>query len=125
METVDYKFKVQKHVNNLLFFDLFFQFSDKIQIIGELEITPYQTFKAEFSSIYWYFQYTLLKDGVCEILKKDIFEEYFSFFSETDINFEWITIKDDNNYTLNCIDGNWVIETYNKHITGLVQRIID
>ena len=105
----------------MLAFSDFFNKSEKLKLVGELEITPYMKFNSEYGAIYWYLQYMLLKNGFFEIEKEEIDKDYQVFFRETNINFEWLCIKDDENYMISCIDGIWKLEIYNnKILDGIV-----
>jgi len=114
------KYKILKPVKNLFFFKAFFDLSERIKLFGEFEITPYEKFSSDFGSIYWYLQYMLLKNGVLEMEKNEINDEYLTFFSETEINFEWLYLKDEGNYMISCIDGDWILEIYNNKILNTV-----
>ncbi len=112
---------IHKPIINLLAFSDFFNKSEKLKLVGELEITPYMKFNSEYGAIYWYLQYMLLKNGFFEIEKEEIDKDYQVFFRETNINFEWVCIKDDENYMISCIDGIWKLEIYNnKILDGIV-----
>jgi len=116
------KFSILRPIANLLAFNALYEKSDKIRFIGELEITPYQQFNSEYGSIYWFLQYMLLKNGIFEIERHEIKEEYLVFFSEKNINFEWLCIKGDDNFMICCIDGSWKLEIYTYDLIDIATQ---
>jgi len=116
------KFKIVDKIRDLGYFNSLFNISNNIEITGELEIEPFRNFKPEFGCTYWYFQYTLLKNGRVLIGKNEIFDEYKDFFNEVDVNIVWIQIINESNYKINCIDGDWSIEFFKDTYLSIIER---
>ena len=108
-----------------MYFWPLFSVSMQIEIVGDLEITPYERFKPEFGNIYWYFQYLLLKEGRVVIEKEDIIDEYKDFFFESELNFEWVNLTDKSNYLIKCIDGQWRIDAYKLECFDLAKSLVN
>lgn len=117
--------EIKQHIPNLMYFWPLFNVSMQIEIVGNLEITPYKRFRPEYGTIYWYFEYLLLKEGRVVIAKEDVIDEYKDFFFESELNFEWVNLTDKSNYLIKCIDGQWRIDTYNLECFDLAKSIVN
>jgi hypothetical protein len=98
--------------------------SEIIEILAELDIEPFEKFQSEFGCNYWYFKYHLLKDGMIEISKQEINNEYNIFFNGEDLNFISIQILDKENYRIKCIDGIFYIDIYNQNLLPIIKNIL-
>jgi len=116
------KYRISDTVYSLDYFKSILSLSDSVEILNNLEIEPFDKFSVEFSSVYWYFQYQILKNKKIEIYKDEIVGEYKSFFTENKLNFIFIEILDSQNYRITCIDGKFYIDIYNDEYLSIVKR---
>ena len=115
--------KITSEINNLIFFKPLLSYYDSFEILGDLEITPFKGFKAEYGNIYWFFHYLILKEGKVVVEKEELEGEYKFFFTETEVNFEWIKIHSTSNFEIKCIDGRWTVDVYNKDLNKVVESL--
>lgn len=117
------RIKINKEVKKLICFLPLFEESESIEFFGEFEISPFNEFNAEFGNCYWYLKYMLLKNQCIEVKTSEIDKEYFDLFSESKINFEWVSIRAKEKYELKCIDGSWYVLTEIPRLKAIVEKI--
>lgn len=118
------EFLIKDNIFSLGYFNSLISKSEIIEMLAELEIEPFEKFNSEFGCNYWYFKYLLLKDGIIEISKEDICNDYNIFFSENDLNFISIQLLDKNNFKITCIDGNFIVDIYNDNLLPIIRGLI-
>lgn len=116
------KYVIKDSIQSLLYFKPIFEISNNIKITDELDIEPFKSFSLEFSSIYWYFKYCLLKDKEINIDKNEIHKDYKEFFIEKNLNFIFLNLCEESNYKIYCIDGNFHIEIYNESLNLVIKN---
>ena len=115
------KHKLNWSVGSLRFPKYLFEVFNDIDLYGEFEIEPYKEFSLAFQAEYWYLKYRVLKEGSINLNK----EEFSQLYKETDINIIWLSVKDKNNFVLECKDGDWAL-TFDDSFTDaafVVQKI--
>lgn len=115
------KYKINDEIHSLIYFKSLFDISHNIKIIGELDIEPFSIFSLEFSSIYWYFKYSILKYNGMNIDRDEIRNDYRVFFQEQNLNLIFFNFYDESNYRLYCVDGTIYVEVYNRN-TDLILK---
>lgn len=116
------KYKITEEVHTLKFFKPIFDFSEDIKIIGDLDIEPFNVFSTEFSGVYWYLKYSVLRYKDIKINKDEIQYDYKVFFNEQNLNFIYFTFYDEANYKLYCIDGSFYVDVFNKSIDFVIKN---
>lgn len=116
------KYRINNDIHTLASLKPIWSISNSILITGNLEIEPFNLFSLEFSSIYWYLNYHILKDNEISINKDEIRDTYKNFFTEPDLNFISLQFYDKSNYKLYCNDGTFYIETFSNIIDLIIKE---
>ena len=94
--------------------------SDSVMIYNEFEIEPFTKFSLAFQAEYWYLKYRLLKDGIIKLND----EEFNALYNEKNINIIWLSLKVQNDLTIECRDGEWVLRFFklSDSLKSLIQQ---
>ncbi|MEZ2339328.1 hypothetical protein AB6735_27025 [Mucilaginibacter sp. RCC_168] len=106
------KFKITNEIHDLTFLKRLKCEAKRTKLIKELEIEPFTNFSLRFQAEYWYIKYMLLLNKVLYLND----EEFESLYTEDSLNIIWLSVTDDESFTLNCIDGIWYLNTTKNSI---------
>jgi hypothetical protein len=99
------RYKIVNSIENLLLLKEILFIKSIIVLYGELEIEPFKEFSTGFQAEYWYLKYYLLKDKTVQLKVG----EFSNLYKEQSLNIIWLTVKDNESFILDCIDGEWYI----------------
>jgi hypothetical protein len=117
------RLKIDNNVDSLSYFNSLIRTSERIKLVGELDIEPFKDFDSDFGCIYWYLKYHLLKDSEIELLKEDIKNDCIDFFTKENLNIITIHIVDLENYEIECIDGRFYINIYDDTLLPILEKL--
>ncbi|WMW78536.1 hypothetical protein RF683_03580 [Flavobacterium sp. 20NA77.7] len=111
------KHTIQKEFTSLNFIKTLNEKFCNLYIVEDFDIDPFTEWSTEFSAEYWYLKYHLLQDGEVEF---DATEDGFvNLYKEENLNINWLTLTDKENFNLKCVDGNWKVEILNAKFNRL------